>query len=108
MDVITLREKQEEFFQSGKINKAEYNQLSSIHQRISEISSKTEISPEEADKIGELLQSSSNILLKDAIETDTTFTQNLTKRSNQRFKQCITILLISTFISISIIIIKGL
>ncbi|WNZ57608.1 hypothetical protein QT397_09775 [Microbulbifer sp. MKSA007] len=98
MDVTTLREKQEEFFQSGKINKAEYNELSSIHQRISEMSSKAEISPEEADKIGELLQSSSNILLKDAIETDTTFTQKLTKRSNQRFKQFITILLISTFI----------
>ncbi|WP_444898166.1 hypothetical protein [Microbulbifer sp. SSSA005] len=108
MDVTTLREKQEEFFQSGKINKAEYNELSSIHQRISEISSKAEMSPEEAEKIGELLQSSSNILLKDAIETDTTFTQRLTKRSNQRLKQCITILLISTLISISIIIIKGL
>ncbi|WP_445357915.1 hypothetical protein [Microbulbifer sp. ANSA005] len=108
MDVTTLREKQEELFQSGKINKAKYNELSSIHQRISEISSKAEMSPEEAEKIGELFQSSSNILLKDAIETDESLTQNLIKRSNQRFKQCITILLISTFISISIIIIKGL
>lgn len=108
MDVTTLRKKQDKFFQSGKSNKAEYNELSSIHQRISEISSKAEMSPEEAEKIGKLLQSSSSILLKDAIDTNTTFTQKLTKRSSQRLKQCITILLISIFISISIIIIKGL
>jgi len=108
MDVSALKDKQSEFYQAGLISDDENNKLTNIHQRISEISAKREMSPKEAKEITELLQASSSILLKDAPSSGTNFTQKLIKRSNKRLKQRMIILCISIVIGVSITVIKKL